>query len=81
MVLSEVAILISTGLVIGLSAAPATTRFVASFLYGIKSNDPWTVALASLVSALGSRASRDFCPRAAPRARPDGRSSRRVAKP
>ncbi len=52
MVLSEVAILISAGLVIGLIAALAATRFVASFLYGIKSNDPWTVALASLVLAL-----------------------------
>jgi putative ABC transport system permease protein len=52
MVLGEVAILISVGLVIGLVATLATTRFVASFLYGIKSNDPWMVSLASLVLAL-----------------------------
>jgi putative ABC transport system permease protein len=48
MVLGEVAILIGVGLVTTL----ATTRFVASFLYGIKSNDPWMVSLASLVLAL-----------------------------
>ena len=29
-----------------------TTRFVASFLYGIKSNDPWTLSLAAGVLAL-----------------------------
>jgi putative ABC transport system permease protein len=52
MVLGEVAILISVGLVIGLAATLATTRFVASFLYGIKSNDPWIVSLASLVLAV-----------------------------
>ncbi len=52
MVLGEVAIIISVGLVIGLVAALATTRFVASFLYGIKSNDPWLVSLAALVLAL-----------------------------
>jgi putative ABC transport system permease protein len=52
MVLGEVAILIGVGLVIGLVSTLATTRFVASFLYGIKSNDPWMVSLASLVLAL-----------------------------
>jgi putative ABC transport system permease protein len=52
MVLGEVAILIGGGLVIGLAAALATTRFVASFLYGIKSNDPWTLFLACGVLAV-----------------------------
>jgi ABC-type antimicrobial peptide transport system permease subunit len=52
MVLGEVALLIGIGLVIGLGAAMATTRFVASFLYGIKSNDPWTLSLAAGVLAL-----------------------------
>jgi putative ABC transport system permease protein len=52
MVLGEVALLIAIGLVIGLCAALATTRFVASFLYGIKSNDPWTLSLAAGVLAL-----------------------------
>jgi putative ABC transport system permease protein len=40
MVLQEVATLIMIGLAVGLGAALATTRFVASFLYGIKPNDP-----------------------------------------
>jgi putative ABC transport system permease protein len=52
MVLGEVALLIGIGLVIGLGAAMATTRFVASFLYGIKPNDPWTLSLSAGVLAL-----------------------------
>ena len=35
-----------------LGAALATTRFVSSFLYGVDSNDPWTLSLASGVLAL-----------------------------
>jgi putative ABC transport system permease protein len=52
MVLGEVAILIGIGLVIGLSVALATTRLVASFLYGIRSNDPWILSLAAGLLAL-----------------------------
>ncbi len=57
MVLREVAILIGVGLIIGLAAAIATTRFVESFLYGMKPNDPWTLSFAAatvlaLVAAL-----------------------------
>jgi putative ABC transport system permease protein len=52
MVLGEVAILIGAGLAAGLLAAVATTRFVASFLYGVKSDDPSTLFLASGVLAL-----------------------------
>ena len=52
MVLREVAILIGIGLAIGLGAAIATTRFVESFLYGLKPNDPWTLSLAAAVLAL-----------------------------
>ncbi|HTB14422.1 MAG TPA: ABC transporter permease [Bryobacteraceae bacterium] len=51
MVLREVAILIGVGVVVGLGAAMATTRFVATFLYGIKPNDPWTLAIAAGVLA------------------------------
>ncbi len=58
MVLREVAMLIGIGLAIGLSAAMGATRFIASFLYGTKANDPWTLALAagvlSLVAALAA---------------------------
>jgi ABC-type antimicrobial peptide transport system permease subunit len=52
MVLREVAILIGVGLVLGLGVAIGTTRFVESFLYGMKANDPWTLALAAGVLAL-----------------------------
>ncbi len=51
MVLREVAILIGIGLAIGLAAAVATTRFVESFLYGMKPNDPWTLSIAAAVLA------------------------------
>jgi putative ABC transport system permease protein len=52
MVLREVAILIAAGLAIGLGAAIGTTRFVESFLYGMKPNDPWTLCSAAIVLAL-----------------------------
>ena len=52
MVLREVAILIAAGLAIGGIAAVATTRFIASFLYGIKSNDPVTLFAAAGVLAI-----------------------------
>ena len=52
MVLGEVAILIGIGLGIGLAAALGTTRFVESFLYGVKANDPWTLSLAAALLAL-----------------------------
>jgi ABC-type antimicrobial peptide transport system permease subunit len=39
------------GLIIGLGIAVATTRFVASFLYEVKPNDPLTLFLAA--AALG----------------------------
>ncbi len=54
MVLQEVALLIMVGLALGLGAALATTRFVASFLYGVKPNDPWTLFLAATVLALAA---------------------------
>jgi putative ABC transport system permease protein len=52
MVLGEVTILIGVGLAIGLGAAAATTRFVESFLYGMKPNDPWTLSLAAVALAV-----------------------------
>jgi len=52
MVMGEVAVLIGIGLALGLGAAIVTTRFVESFLYGTKPNDPWTFSLAAAVLAL-----------------------------
>src|SRR6202795_4015193 len=51
LVLGEAALLISIGLVVGLGVTVATTRFVASFLYGLGPNDPMTLSLA--VAVLG----------------------------
>jgi ABC-type antimicrobial peptide transport system permease subunit len=39
------------GAAVGVVAVLGTSRFVSSFLYGVKPNDPWTLALA--VAALG----------------------------
>jgi predicted permease len=52
MVLGEVAVLGAAGLGIGLGAAIGATRFLASFLYGMKPNDPWTLSLSAGVLAL-----------------------------
>jgi predicted permease len=52
MVLREVAILIGAGIAIGMAAALGATRFVDSFLYGIKANDPWTLSIAAGFLAL-----------------------------
>ncbi len=46
MVLREVLVLVAGGLAIGMAAAVGRSRFVASFLYGLKANDPLTLALA-----------------------------------
>jgi hypothetical protein len=60
MVLREVAILIGVGRVIGMGVAVGTTRFVESFLYGLKANDPWTLSLAAALAGFlpARRASR-----------------------
>jgi macrolide transport system ATP-binding/permease protein len=44
MVLQEVLVLAAVGLAIGMALALGTSRFVASFLYGMKPNDPLTLA-------------------------------------
>jgi len=54
MVLREVALLIGTGVAIGLLAAIFVTRFVESFLYGMKAHDPWTLAIAAAVLTLAA---------------------------
>jgi ABC-type antimicrobial peptide transport system permease subunit len=52
--MSEVLLLLGIGLAIGLPAALASGRFVASQLYGIEPRDPWmagmTMALLTVVS-------------------------------
>jgi ABC-type antimicrobial peptide transport system permease subunit len=48
MVLSEISLLAAAGLAAGMVVALAASKFVESFLYGIKRNDP-----ASLLAAAG----------------------------
>jgi predicted permease len=61
MVLSEVVILIAIGLMVGFGMALATTQMVASFLYGLQPNNPWTLGAASALLAMVA-ASLDICP-------------------
>jgi macrolide transport system ATP-binding/permease protein len=60
MVLREVLVLAGVGLAISLATALAASKFVESFLYGIKSNDPFAlvgaVAILFGAVALGSYA-------------------------
>jgi ABC-type antimicrobial peptide transport system permease subunit len=51
MVMGEVAVLIGSGLAVGLGLTLAATRLVASFLYGVRPNDPVTLLLAAGVLA------------------------------
>ena len=44
MVLREVFVMAAVGLAIGLPIALATTKFVKSFLFEMKPNDPWAIA-------------------------------------
>jgi predicted lysophospholipase L1 biosynthesis ABC-type transport system permease subunit len=49
MVLRDVLVLAAVGLCGGLAVALATSRFVASFLYGLQPNDPGALALAAII--------------------------------
>jgi putative ABC transport system permease protein len=51
MVLREASRLIAAGLIIGLGITIATTRFIGSFLYGVRSTDPLILCLAAGVLA------------------------------
>jgi len=46
LVLRETMLMVIIGVIIGLGAALATTRLIASLLYGLTPNDPLTIALA-----------------------------------
>ncbi len=48
MVLREVLTLAAAGLAIGMAAALGTSQFVASFLYGMRANDPLAISLAGI---------------------------------
>jgi predicted permease len=61
MVLREVLALAAGGLAIGVATALGTSRFVASFLYGMKANDPLTLALA-VTTLLGTALVAGYAP-------------------
>ncbi len=56
MVMGEVAVLIGSGIAVGLGVTLAATRLVASFLYGVRPNDPLTLLVAAgmLAAAAGA---------------------------
>lgn len=49
LVMSEMLLLVGLGIGIGLSAALATTRFVASLLFGLTPSHPFTITMATLL--------------------------------
>jgi|SRR2546426_6123717 len=49
MVLSEAMQLVVVGIAIGVPAALAASRLVASFLYGLRPDDPLTISLSTLL--------------------------------
>ncbi len=49
MVLREVLLLAAGGLAIGMAAAPSMSKLVASYLYGMKANDPLALTLAMAI--------------------------------
>jgi predicted permease len=54
MVLREVFVMAGVGLAIGVPVALATTKFIKSFLFDIKPNDPWAIAGAAVVLVLAA---------------------------
>jgi hypothetical protein len=54
MILHEVFVMCAVGLAIGLPVAPATTKFVKSFLFDIQPNDPLAIAGAAVVLVLAA---------------------------
>jgi ABC-type antimicrobial peptide transport system permease subunit len=61
MVLREVLVLVAGGLAIGMVTALGTSKFVASFLYGMKANDPLTLTLA-VMTLLGTALAAGYAP-------------------
>jgi predicted permease len=52
MVIRESLAPVTLGLIVGIAAAGALTKFAASVLFGVSRNDPWTIAGAGLVFLL-----------------------------
>ena len=54
MVLRDVLALVLAGAIIGLCLAWATTRFLESFLFGLKHNDPLVLSIAIVCMAVAA---------------------------
>src|SRR2546429_2052307 len=78
MVMRESLTLVMIGLAVGLGAALAATRVVASQLYGLKPHDPATVAAAVCLLLAVAALCRFFARRARPRGRSLGGAARGV---
>lgn len=61
MVLREVLAMAAVGLAIGLPVALATTKFLKSFLFDMKPNDPWAIAAAAVI-LVGAAAAAGYGP-------------------
>jgi ABC-type antimicrobial peptide transport system permease subunit len=49
LVLRDVMIMVSIGVVVGAAAALAVTKYTESMLYGVRAQDPWTFGAAGLI--------------------------------
>jgi predicted permease len=56
MVMRQAGGMLITGLAVGLLLAYATSRVVATLLYGVKPHDPWTMAAVALILLVGGLA-------------------------
>jgi ABC-type antimicrobial peptide transport system permease subunit len=49
LILRQAGVLVLAGVALGLALAFATSRFIRSYLYGVKAHDAWTLAAVALV--------------------------------
>jgi ABC-type antimicrobial peptide transport system permease subunit len=54
LILQQAGWMLSTGLVLGAAAAYLTSKWLNVFLYGVKSNDPWTMVSVAVILLLGA---------------------------
>lgn len=70
LILRQAGVLILTGVTLGLALAFATSRFIRSYLYGVKAHDAWTLAAVALVLLIAGAAAAYLPARRAARVNP-----------